>query len=232
MCVAAAIAGGAIGSSVIGGITSSDAASQQADAANNAAANSMAQYQQTRNDLAPYRDLGAAYIPQLNMAFSNFAQTPAFSFDASKLDQTPGYQFTLQQGLRAVQNSAASRGLGLSGAQEKQAMRYATGLADNTYQNQFNNALTTYNSNYGRAKNLVDTLSGLVGGGQSAATQTGTFGANATTAANNALMQGANASASGTMGTGNAISNGIGSVTNSLLTNQLLKSVGGSGLFG
>lgn len=54
-----------------------------------------------------------------------------------ELEQTPGYQFTRNQGLQAVQNSAAARGLGVSGAALKGAATFATGLADSTYQQQF-----------------------------------------------------------------------------------------------
>jgi hypothetical protein len=56
----------------------------------------------------------------------------------AELAATPGYQFTLNQGLQAVQNSAAAKGLGVSGAALKGAADYATGLADSTYQTQFN----------------------------------------------------------------------------------------------
>lgn len=55
----------------------------------------------------------------------------------AELEQTPGYQFTRSQGLQAVQNSAAARGLGVSGAAMKGAATFATGLADSTYQQQF-----------------------------------------------------------------------------------------------
>lgn len=60
------------------------------------------------------------------------------------LQQTPGYQFQLGQGLKAVQASAAARGLGVSGSSLKGAATYATGLADSNYQTQFQNAQTAY----------------------------------------------------------------------------------------
>jgi hypothetical protein len=56
----------------------------------------------------------------------------------AQLAATPGYQFTLNQGLESTQNSAAARGLGNSGAALKGAAAYATGLANSTYQNDFN----------------------------------------------------------------------------------------------
>ena len=57
------------------------------------------------------------------------------------LAATPGYQFTLDQGLKAVQSSAAARGLGMSGAAMRGAADYATGKASQTYDQQLTNAL-------------------------------------------------------------------------------------------
>ncbi len=57
------------------------------------------------------------------------------------LAATPGYQFTLDQGLRATQSSAAARGLGMSGAAMRGAADYASGKASETYNTQLQNAL-------------------------------------------------------------------------------------------
>jgi hypothetical protein len=59
------------------------------------------------------------------------------------LEQTPGYQFTLQQGLKSAQNAAAARGLGVSGAALKASDTFATGLANSTYNQQLQNAIAT-----------------------------------------------------------------------------------------
>ncbi len=76
------------------------------------------------------------------------------------LEATPGYQFNLAQGLQATQNSASARGLGVSGAAMKGAATFATGLADSTYQNQFNNQQTQFTNSlnkdtqqFGQAQN-------------------------------------------------------------------------------
>jgi len=63
-------------------------------------------------------------------------------FDPSMLASTPGYQFTLGQGLKSTQNSFAAEGLGSSGAAEKGSAAYTTGLAQSTYNQQFQNYLT------------------------------------------------------------------------------------------
>lgn len=66
----------------------------------------------------------------------------------SFLESTPGYQFTLDQGLKATQNSFTSKGLGNSGAALKGAASFASGLADQTYSNRLNEYLNTYNSQF------------------------------------------------------------------------------------
>lgn len=59
----------------------------------------------------------------------------------STLQNTPGYQFALQQGLRGVQSSAAAKGTLLTGGTLKALQGYGTGLADQTYQSSVRNAL-------------------------------------------------------------------------------------------
>lgn len=52
---------------------------------------------------------------------------------------SPGYQFTLDQGLDALNRTAASRGSLNSGQTGLDTINYATGLANNEYQNWLNN---------------------------------------------------------------------------------------------
>ncbi|MDI3301595.1 MAG: hypothetical protein QJR04_09605 [Burkholderia multivorans] len=265
--VAAAIGGAAVaglaGSAISAG-AASDAAQTQADAANNSAALQNAQWQQTQKNLKPYMDLGTSAINPLLSAMGynvtknddgtyTFGSTDPnnplqqkFSYadfqapTAAEAAATPGYQFTLDQGLKAVQNSAAARGLGTSGAALKGASTYATGLADSTYNDVFNRALNTYTTNLGKAQstfqtnynsaaNNVNRLTGLVGSGQNAAATNGSLGATAVGNIGNTLTSAANASAAGTVGSANALANGLSSLgsagmTYGLLTNNALAS--------
>lgn len=50
------------------------------------------------------------------------------------LQQTPGYQFNLQQGLQGIDRGAASRGMLTSGNTLNAEQQYGAGLASNTYQ--------------------------------------------------------------------------------------------------
>lgn len=226
---AAAVVGGiAAVASVAGSVMSSSAAGKAADkqaaAANNAAAQSQAQYQQTRNDLAPYRDAGSAALNALGGQMPYLEST--FNPTQAALEATPGYQFTRNQGLQGVQNSASARGLGVSGAAMKGAADYATGLADNTYQTQFN-------IDQANKTNAYNKLMGLIGAGQSSAAQTGAFGQQATQNSGKFLTSGANAEAAGIVGGSNALAGGLNSaasgLSNTYFLNRLLANNGGSG---
>jgi hypothetical protein len=167
--VAAAVVGGTViggvASATIGASASKSAASTQAQAAEDAAQLQNDQWNQTQANLKPYMNLGESAINPLIQAIGyNAIQDPStgqytftkdgssplnqtFSYGAfsaptaAQAQSTPGYQFTLNQGLKSTQNSAAARGLGTSGAALKGASTYATGLADSTYNDVYNRAL-------------------------------------------------------------------------------------------
>lgn len=209
---------GAVGGAVISSSGAKSAASTQAQAAEDAAHLQNDQYSTTQANLKPYMDLGSSYIDPLKNALANSMLTQQFSAPtAAQAQATPGYQFTQTQGLKAVQNSAAARGLGVSGAAMKGAASYATGLADSTYNDVFNRALQTFNTNYSSAANNVNRLQGIVGSGQNAAATNGSLGAAAVGNIGNTLTSGANASAAGTVGSANAASGALSSIGNNAL---------------
>lgn len=196
------VATAVIGAGVLGaGATiygANKAADAQTAAANQASALQQQQYQTTRSDLAPYRQLGQTGSDQLTSRLSEL--TSPIVMDQATLEKTPGYQFNLTQGQRAVTNSAAARGLGSSGAALKGAATFATGLADSTYQNQFQNAVTNQTNAYNRLKGLVDT-------GESAAAVTGSLGEKAAYNSGTAIVGAGNAQAAADNKTGSALSN-------------------------
>ena len=215
---------GSIAGGIIGANAASSAAKTQANAATNAANMAQAQYGQTRADLLPYNLAGQVATDNLVGRLPDL--TAPFNMTEANLEQTPGYQFTRDQGLKAVQSAAAAKGQGISGAALKGAAQYATGLADANYQNQFNNYQTTQNNAYNK-------LLGLGSLGESAGAQTGSLGLGATNTATNALTGGANASAAGTVGAANALTNSINGVgtagMNYLLLPSLLARLNGGG---
>lgn len=142
--------------------------------------------------------------------------TAPIKLDQSFLESTPGYQFNLTQGLKAVQNSAAARGLGNSGAALKGAANFATGLADSTYQNQFANELAQRNQAYNQLLGTSELGSGAAGQTGLFATQTGAnIGQN--------TIAGGTGLAAGLVGAGNSLTNGLNTVGGINFANQLLQ---------
>jgi hypothetical protein len=152
---------------------------------------------QQRADVAPWRDTGGqalgATADLLGLNGPDAATTAMGNFQA-----TPGYQWQLGQGLRAVDAGAAASGMLRSGATLKAEQTFGSGLADQTFQQYYNN------------------LAGISGQGLSAATG---GASTAQTSAN--LAQGAG----NTQGSiyGNAAS-GLGNTVNSLFSNPAVKS--------
>lgn len=237
--VAAAIAG----SAVLGAATSVIGSSSAAGAAGKAAAGSQAQQTQTRLDLLPFTQNGtnaSTVLAQrsgqnwgLNTNYLQMSQDAMpGQMTQAQLEQTPGYQFQLAQGLRATQNSAAAKGLGISGAALKGAATFATGLADSNYQNQFNNAQTRsqdfLNLNtaaQGNATNEYNKLMGQATLGENAAAATGAQGTQAANNAGGFLSAQGNAQGAGAIGVGNALTG----AANSYLTYNALNGLTGGG---
>lgn len=68
---------------------------------------------------------------------------------AAEVQQTPGFQFALQQGIQGIDRGAAARGTLDTGGTIKAEQEYGTGLASQYYQNAVNNALQQFGTNYG-----------------------------------------------------------------------------------
>ncbi len=176
-----------------GGNTASaaqQAAQQQAAGAGQAINAQNQGYQIAQGYLTPYQTMGTN-------ALTSLGNMQPFSFNASNLTQTPGYQFTLNQGERSLNNQYAARGLGYSGAQMMGSQQYATGLADQTYNQQLQNQLGIYQTNYGNLLNQagmgMSAGSGLSNLAMQNANQLGGY-----------MTGRANALASGTVGAANA----------------------------
>ena len=206
--IAAAIIGGAALTAGVGAIASSSAASKQAKASQNALGLQESMFNQAKAGLQPYNDFGQSVLPELQGLLGIGPKGGAGM--QSTLEQLPGYQFTLGQGLRSTQNSYAARGLGSSGAALKGAAGYATGLANSQYSNYFNQLL-------GSAQL----------GGNAAAAVGGVAGQFASPVGNSATNIG-NAQANGILGASNALGGGINNAVGGYLFNSLLGG-GGSG---
>lgn len=137
------------------------------------------------------------------------------------LKATPGYQWNLSQGEQAATNSAAARGLANSGAALKGASTYASGLADSTYQNQYNDTIGTSNAllgvnsaNQGNITNTWNRENQLVGYGENAAGASASNATNTAVQSANAQMAGVGATMAGTAAMGNSLTSGLNSLGN------------------
>jgi hypothetical protein len=124
--------------------------------------------------------------------------------------------------MKALQNSAAAKGAALSSGTQKTLAGYAEGLAGTSFQNAYNRALTTFQTN---RNNTLQPLQTLIGVGQQAVGQysntnlsgqeyIGNAGLEATQLAGSALVGKANAQASGIMGQANAWGGALSTIGN------------------
>ena len=254
---AGSVASGIIGSNAAGNAATTQAqaseyaAGLQSNAANNALSLQQQEWQQNQANQAPFLAAGQQAVQNLSTKFGNGAPQWTGQFQAPTAAQaaaTPGYQFALQQGEQAIQNSAAARGNLLTGGTTKALDQYATGQASQTYQQTFNNQLAQYQQAYNQFQqaqtNQYNQIAGIAGTGQVTANTLGQQGQQAATNAGNIyltsgqqiskdLMNQAAATASGYVGQANAWSGGLSSagnsLTNGLLMSSLLGSQGGGG---
>jgi hypothetical protein len=236
---------GAIGS-LIGGLFGMGAAARQKKADQQAAGTVQAAGQQVQNftqkQLAASQAELNPYVTAGQNAFSNVgslmqqgaggvgplaAYTGTFQAPtAAQAEATPGYQFQLQQGQQALENSAAARGGLLSAGTGKQLEQYGQGLASTNYQQVYNNAMQQYQQQYAQFQNNQANLyNRLMGIGQTGlgATQTsvganlqgaGLYGQQGQLAASQQAgyqAQAGGAQAIGLAGLGNSIGNAMGS---------------------
>lgn len=144
---------GSAAASVVGGAIAKNQANKAAKGASNAITQAQQQqYEQTREDLAPYRDFGAGAIPLLQQLAGG---------DYSAFENSPDYKYALSSGLDSIDHRAAARGGLFGGGNTRDAMTFASGLASQN--------LNNYRGSLFNQAQM----------GQGAAAQTGQFGANA-----------------------------------------------------
>ena len=196
------IAAAVVGSSLIGSSASKKAASTQADAANRAADLQMQQFERQVELQEPWRQAGITALNKLTPLATEY--TP---FGMQQFQQDPGYAFRMQEGMKALDRSAAARGGLLSGSTLKGAQRYGQDLASQEYMNAFNRYQAERNAR-------LNPLQSLAGVGQTATNQLGQAGQTMASNVGQALGAAAQARASGYIGGANALSQGLGTYLN------------------
>lgn len=210
--VAAAVVGGvaSLGGAAIQAGAASSAARAQRDAANRAIAAQQGYFDIAQKNLQPFINVGTEagnkieQLQGLNGSPSDIQAT---------LETLPGYQFTKYQGLKSTQNSATARGLGLSGAAQKAAASYATGLSNEYY----NNFLTGLQNTQATGENAASSLAG------NATTTGGNVGEN--------IIGAGNATAAGKLAVGQTFGQlGTSTIPNALIANALYNSQNPAGV--
>lgn len=190
--LAAAIGGSgllAAGASIYG-------STKQADAAKNAAALQQSQMATNSANAQPFISGGQGANNLLQSFYGLNGTSPALGTSAlSAFSQSPDYQFALNQGTAALDNSAAAKGGMISGNQIQAQTQYGQGLATQNLQNYLKQLTTMSGQGISAAGNVA-------GVNQTGANNAG-----------NDLMASGTATAAG--------ANGLVGATNSTLSNYL-----------
>jgi len=202
--------------SVGGGLMASSAAKKasrvQAQAAQDATAAQQRMFEEQKALQEPFRQGGLTAQNEIMQLLGIGGDKTAAgygslgkSFDGAAFEQDPGYAFRQQEGIKALERSAAARGNLLSGSTLKGVQRFGQDLASQEYQNAFNRYQVERSAK-------LNPLQSLMGSGQSATNvMTGAAGQMGQNEASNIYNAG-QARASGYVGQANALANALGQV--------------------
>lgn len=165
-------------------------------------------YAATGTGLASTSPQGITTPANVNAAVSSPGGQTVANAAMNQFTNTPDYQFAFQQGLQAMQRSAAAGGTLISGGQQKAGQEFGQGLATQQYGNYFNRLLSLSQIGQGAAG---ATASNAITSGNSIANTTGAIGAS---------------QAAGTTGAATALSSGLSGVSSSVMNSLLLSRLG------
>lgn len=141
----AIVAAGAI-SAYASSSAASKASKAQRKSADKATQAQLEMYYQGREDMAPWREGGTWALEQLR---------GKIEAGPGEYTESPGYQFRLGEGVKAMERGAAARGNVLSGAQTKDLTRFGQDYATQDYDNflrRYYQSLTPYQSMAGQGQ--------------------------------------------------------------------------------
>ncbi len=179
--------------------TSKDGTQMEVTPASSGPVSPSATYQGTGGTGQTQNQSNANVLANYNKAISS----PSNRMDPTEwVKRTPGYNFQFQEGLNALDRSAASRGMLLSGAQTRGAQEYGQ-----------NFALGHYNT-------LMDRLASMAGIGQSTAAQGAQAGQNMAAQSAQNTMTAAQGAGQANMAGAQAIGSGYVNAANAAAQNQ------------
>jgi len=180
-----------LGGSLLSGLMGNQSADRQSDI-------SQEQYDQTRNDLAPYRAAGVNALGEYQDQIGNYnRELPQYNSLGSfqfNPEEDAGYLAARQSGLDATtrqQNQMGNQNSGnILAALNQKGMEFGYNNYDRTFNRQLSEYGTNFDNNlrdfgvasgqeqdlYGRNQNYLSQLGGLANSGQNAANFTGQMG--------------------------------------------------------
>jgi len=223
LAAAAAISGvAAIGSGAIAAGGARKAGNIQAEASREARATDERMLERQIGLQEPFRQAGLTAQEQIMQLLGVGGDASAADygslakpFGMEQFEQDPGYAFRQSEGMKALERSAAARGLLQSGPTLKGIQRFGQESASQEYGNAFNRYQIERNAR-------LNPLQSLMGAGQTATNvMTGNVGQSSQNQQANILGAG-QARASGYVGQANALSGALGSIGQAAASYPLL----------
>lgn len=231
--VAAAVVGGVvgIGGALIQANAAQGAAQTQANALNNSLNMQQGMFNTIQANEQPYIQGGAGAMSELKYLLGE--GTPGVNGEPTSsaaggfgslnapftVDQfhkmSPAYQFDLQQGGQGVLNGDTSGQGALSGAAMKDLISFNSNYANNS----FNNAFQQYQTQQNNVFNRLNTLATL---GSNAGSNNATNASGFASSMGNTASNIGTANAAGQVGVANAITGGLGNLSNSYMMSQAM----------
>lgn len=209
---------GTILGGLLGKNASEDAADAQMYATKQAIEAQERQYNQSREDLAPWREAGTNALAKLQTLMGTDGGPGGMltPFSAEGMTEDPGYQFGLSEGNKAIERNMKARGMYNSGAALKGLQRFNQDYAGTKFNEAFNRDQINKNQIY-------NMLAGVSGSGQTSAGQVASMGMQSANNIGNYMLQGGNAKASGIVGGANAMIGALDDVSSHYRMLDLLK---------
>ena len=204
IAAAVIVGGSALASGYMGSKAAKDAAGMQVAGVDRATAAQQAQYEQTREDYAPYRELGYTALKDIE------ALKPLLTaqFGPEQFEQylDPSMDFRRRLGEQTTARALNVGGGFLSGNTLRGLTDYGQNLASTEYANAFNRFQTDRG-------NIYNTLGNIAGMGMGATNQGAQYGQAAAQNIGTLAVGSAQAQASGTIGQAQAWQNSLGQVS-------------------
>ena len=189
------------------------AARTQADAAGRAMDQERAMYEQSREDLGPYRETGYTALKDIEK-MKPFL-TSQFGPDQFAQYLDPSMAFRQRIGTQATERLANVGGGAISGNTMRALTDYGQNLASTEYGNAFNRFQT-------ERGNIYNTLANIAGMGQGAVNTGVTSGQNFAAGQTGLITGSAAAQAAGTVGAANAVGGAASNLGNMAYINSLI----------